>query len=177
MFQAGNYHAEVKYISMEILEGKTGQQYPVLKIVFQPNAIRNGSVFVEGTFPLTNKIYFLSEELVRNGPNAGRSRIELLRDTLKDTYDYEGGLDDGLASIVGRKVELVIRPKDGSQFMEVAFVNKIGAVGKQRTGKPIDVGLLSKLQAAFKGEKVTTGNSPDPKAFFLQLKGLNPSGN
>lgn len=175
MLNAGNYIAEVKYVSLETLETKTGQNYPVIKVTFAPQSIRNGSVFTEGTFPLINKLYFLSEELVKSGPNAGQSRIELLRKGLQDTYDYSGGLDPNeLNQIVGKKVEIVVRPQSNG-FMEVAFVNKVGGRAP-REGKAISPELLSKLNAAFKGQKSEGGAPADPSKFFLQLKGLNPNG-
>jgi Txe/YoeB family toxin of Txe-Axe toxin-antitoxin module len=164
--RTGTYKAKVVGVSLEVL-GEAN--YPVLKVTFSPNQYLNGSVFVEGEYKDVDKIYFLSAELATKGPFAGQSKIEILKNELRDTYGYTKDLAvENLTTMIGAHLEIVVeQSKKG--YPQVSWVNKPS--GKKRGTKAMPPDILAKLNSAFLG--VTVGKSDastDPTDFFAKLK-------
>jgi hypothetical protein len=166
LLSAGTYHAKVSGVSFEVI-GEAN--YPVLKVSFKPHHFRNGSVFVEFDGNETDKMYFLSTDIAVKGAQAGRSKLEILRDELKSTFEYAGPLnEEAIKTILGKELEIVVElnPKG---YPQVKWVNQ---VGKKRAGavKALPPDILAKLSAAYAGEPVASATA-SPKDFFSQFKG------
>ncbi len=146
----GIYKAKVKGFSLELVGEK---EHPVLKVIFLPLEKQVGPVFVpaELNTPDANKAYFLTEKIIEKGENAGRSSIEVLRDDLKRTYDYEGDLDPAqLDAIIGKEVVITVKEGRG-EYTEVAWVNKPGDRPRGGAKKEMPADVLAKFNRAFKG--------------------------
>ncbi len=164
--QAGTYKAKVVDVGLEVVGEKN---LPVLKVWCMPSEMRQGPVFVAGEFKKLNKAYFLSERLIEKGSFAGRTEIEVVRDQLKETFDYEGSLNpEELMSIVGKDVEIVVENnKEG--YANIKWINKPGA-GPKRAAKALPADILARLNASFMGVKKEEGAAPDANSFFASLK-------
>lgn len=164
----GTYKGKVVAVSLEVISDKN---LPILKVVFAPNSVRNGSIHVPFEGTNVDKIYFLSTEIATKGPNAGRSQLEILREDLKATYDYTGTLEEGsLQSLIGSEYELVVESytKGDKSYPRVKWVNKVGT-RKSFAAKPLPAEILAKLNAAFLGKSVEQVTS-NPADFFARLQ-------
>lgn len=161
---AGTYEATVVGSSLELIGEKN---YPVLKVKFKPTKYRNGSVFVDGDYPGVDKLYFLSDELATKGPKAGQNKIEILRDELKDTFDYTGSLQpQALEALIGKSAEIVVE-MNANGYPQTKWVNKLGG-GSRKAGKALPAEILAKLNSKFLGQAAATTQA-DPNDFFLRL--------
>ncbi len=167
---AGTYKARVLGVSLEVIGA---ENYPVMRVSFQPTDFRNGSVFVEGEFQSVDKMYFLKDELATKGPKAGMSQIEILREELKENFGYEGGLDENLSEMEGKTVEIVVE-MNKKGYPQVKWVNKEG--GNRKAARSLPPEILAKLNASFLGQKPKRGRrgandaAPDAASFFDRLK-------
>lgn len=169
-FQAGRYVAKVVDIGLELITNKDEtKSWPVLNVVFEPSKFRQGSIFVDGTFARVRKMYFLSEDLVKSGAFAGRSQIELVREQLKDSFGYQGGLSvSELQAIMGLEREIEVQ-NNQKGYPEVKYVNKPGE-GPKRQAKALSPEILARLNASFLGQKPPeAGQAPNPSDFFSRL--------
>src|SRR6185295_17555578 len=102
----GRYAAEVTSVN---LGGLGNNETPALEIGFKPTSELVGSDRKEGQFPSVRKPYWPSDKVISSGKAAGKTSIEITREQIKETYGYEGPLDEEQlrAGIMGKKVELV----------------------------------------------------------------------
>jgi hypothetical protein len=165
---AGTYEAKVVGATLEILTSKTDQAFPILKVSFEAKKHRSGSVFVDCDPHMADKIYFLSTETATGGAQAGRSKIEILRDDLDKTFDFKGSLDDeGIKSLIGKLVEIVVEYR--GEFPQVKWVNKIGGK-KIRAVKAIPPDIMKKLKLAFAGVPVDSTKPLPASDFFKKMQ-------
>lgn len=164
----GKYKATVAAVS---LGGIGKNETPAIEVVFKPTAELVGQEWKEGDFPKVKKPYWLSDKVITGGKSAGKTVIEIAREQLKETYGYEGGLDnEELQTLVGKPVEIVCKAQDSDEkYTEVEYVNPPG--GKNRGFKkliPVKEDKLASLAALWSGKKLEE-KQIDPKALFESM--------
>lgn len=165
----GRYAAEVTSVS---LGGIGKNEAPALEVGFKPTAELVGADWKEGQFPNVKKPYWLSDKVISSGKSAGKTSIELTREQIKETYGYEGGLDEEQlkAGLMGKKVELVCKAADADEkFTEVEYVNQPGG-GKRGFKKlpPVKADKLASLAALWSGKKAEE-KQIDPADLFKSM--------
>jgi len=165
----GRYAAEVISVS---LGGIGKNETPALEVGFKPTAELVGAEWKEGQFQQVKKPYWLSDKVISSGKAAGKTSIELTREQIKETYGYEGGLDEEelKVGLMGKKVELVCKAADEAEkYTEVEYVNQPGG-GKRGFKKlpRVNPDKLSLLAALWSGKKPEE-KSIDPAALFKSM--------
>lgn len=165
----GRYAAEVVSVS---LGGLGKNDTPALEIGFKPTAELVGSDWKEGQFHNVKKPYWLSDKVISSGKAAGKTSIEITREQIKETYGYEGPLDEEQlkAGLMGKKVEIVCKAQDAEEkYTEVEYVNPPGG-GKRGFKKlaPVAPDKLAALASLWSGKPKEEKNM-DPAALFKSM--------
>jgi hypothetical protein len=149
----GKYKAVVTSVS---LGGIGKNETPAIEVVFKPTAELVGADWREGQYTQVKKPYWLSDKVIASGKSAGKTSIELTRDQIKETYGYEGGLDEEQlrAGLVGKEVEIVCKAQDAEEkYTEVEFVNPPGGSRKGfKKLNPVNVDKLVVLASLWSGK-------------------------
>jgi len=162
---SGRYNAEVLSVALTTV----GQNdIPCLSVNFRPVSFYDGVGNVHGDYPEIRKYLFLSEKIVRSGKSAGKTGIEVLRENLKEVFDYEGGLsEEDLKVLFGKKCSIVVGLNERN-YSEVKFINKIGGQKRQVKTAALSQEQFNKLNALFAGKQEVAPASAE--AFFETLK-------
>lgn len=149
----GKYKAVVTAVS---LGGIGKNETPAIEVVFKPTAELVGADWKDGQYTQVKKPYWLSDKVISSGKFAGKTSIELTRDQIKETYGYEGGLDEEelRAGIMGKEVELVCKAQDAEEkFTEVEYVNPPGGSRKGfKKLPPVKEDKLAALASLWSGK-------------------------
>jgi len=165
----GKYEADV--ISVDL--GGIGDKGSVaLQVGFAPTTELVGAEWKAGQFPKVKKPYWLSDKVIAQGKSAGKTSIELTREQIKETYGYEGPLEEEAlrAGIMGKKVELTCKAQDADEkYTEVEYVNPPGGGRKGfKKLKEVPQDKLAQLAALWSGKPVEE-KVVDPKDLFKTM--------
>ncbi len=161
MVLSGDFIGTVTDISLEVV-GKD-KLYPVLNIFFNVDKGFRGGAITPVPNVKCKKMFFLTTEPVKTGKNAGKSQLEVIKENLKQAFDYSGGLrEDALkAGLTGKEARIVCEAKSTprGEVTEVKWVNNVDGKGAFER-RPIPADLLRALDKTFGGDTASPVADP-----------------
>lgn len=163
----GKYKAKVSGVS---LGGIGKNDSPAIEVSFKVYAELVGAEWKDVEAKPVRKPYWLSDKIISKGKAAGKTSIELTRDQIKETYQYEGGLtqEDLEAGLMGKEVELTCKEAEDPKYTEVEYVNPPGGGSRGFKRKPVADDKLAQLAALWSGKAVEE-KVIDPSSLFKAM--------
>lgn len=148
----GDFMADVVDVSLEVVGSDT--KWPICNVHFIVHKTLNGATWVDTAPNRVKKTWFLTTKIIDKGKFAGKTSIDVMRETLEQAFGYKGRLNEAEMKefLVNKTARIVCDVKAGKRGdeTEVKWVNNPSGEGAYKR-EAISADTLKMLDKMFSG--------------------------